>query len=131
MKSIENNIYPLTLDNLRALLEFYFPKYYTGNVSQLLRNLRDVGISLRELEFVAESVQQFVPFIEDRLGFPPSQVNLLMYGLEAFVDEYWDYTNTSIERSNLIYQIRKKAGIPTIDMYAQMKLVFEQELIPA
>lgn len=111
------NIYPMNSENLRALLDHYFPYYPLGHIHKFTNLVNKAGFTLKELEYTTERLLPHVQFIKQRTKTQPSQTNLLDYSIEIFLSEDWDSSEKSPDRYAIINSIKKNAGV--IDQVSQ------------
>jgi len=108
MKNIsELNIYPLSEENLKALLYYFFPNRPQGEVKELCDELKRLNLTIKDAEYAAFKVVPHIQKITDMLGEIPTQSNLLSYGLEIFYDTISDAEATSPERIMIIKTVLK------------------------
>ena len=99
------NIYPLNEENLKALLDYFFPNLPEGNLKDLCYELKKYGLILIELEYAAIKILPFIPKIKDLLGSTLSQTNALDYAIHILFDLY-PKQDMSPERACIIKSIR-------------------------
>lgn len=105
------NIYPLTEQNLQALLDYYFPFLPPGNIQQLHIELKGTGITLKDLEYASEKILPFISFINERIKHSSTQTNILDYAVEIFLIHDIDSYRLSPERIEIIKIIKSKSLI--------------------
>ena len=74
-ESSGSNIYPLTEENLQALLTHYFPNSARGNLKEIVNNLNNFNLTLKELEYSFTKIAPLVSVITERIGGIPTQPN--------------------------------------------------------
>ena len=112
-----SNIYPLTEENLQALLTHYFPNSARGNLKEIVNNLNNFNLTLKELEYSFTKIAPLVSVITEKIGGIPTQPNILDYSIETFLDhEYCNY-NIDNERREIISILRQKAGVIATQEY--------------
>lgn len=117
LESSGSNIYPLTEENLQALLTHYFPNSARGNLKEIVNNLNNFNLTLKELEYSFTKIAPLVSVITERIGGIPTQPNILDYSIETFLDhEYCNY-NIDQERREIISILRQKAGVIATQEY--------------
>jgi hypothetical protein len=75
------NIYPLSEDNLIALLDYFYPQLPKGNVKDLYEELKKYNLILIELEYAAIKVLPYISRIQDMLDSNLTQTNALDYSI--------------------------------------------------
>ena len=111
MELSSSNIYPLTEENLQALLTHYFPNSPRGNLKNVVNELNNLRITLKELEYSFNKISPLVSVISEKIGDAPTQPNILDYSIETFLDhEYCNY-NIDQERREIINILRERAGV--------------------
>ena len=117
LESSGSNIYPLTEENLQALLTHYFPNSARGNLKEIVNNLNNFNLTLKELEYSFTKIAPLVSVITEKIGGIPTQPNILDYSIETFLDhEYCNY-NIDQERREIISILRQKAGVIATQEY--------------
>jgi len=111
MGSSESNIYPLNVDNLQALLTHYFPNFPRDNLSDHVGELNSMRLTLKELEYSFGKITPLVSVISEKIGDVPTQVNILDYSIETFLDQEYCKYNIDQERREIINILREKAGV--------------------
>ena len=111
MNTSNLNIYPLNVENLQALLDYYYPSLQPGNVNQLWAEIKGTDITLIDLEYASEKILPFVSFIIEKLKGRAAQTNMLGYAVEIFLTGDIDYHYLSTERIEIIKAVRAKAGM--------------------
>ena len=117
MELYSSNIYPLTEENLQALLTHYFPNSSRGNLKNVVNELNSLRLTLKELEYSFNKILPLVTVITEKIGTTPTQPNILDYSIETFLDH--DYCNYNIdqERREIIGMLREKAGVIATQEY--------------
>jgi hypothetical protein len=111
MDSVGKNIYPLTEENLQALLTYFFPNSPRGNLKDIVKELNNQRISLHELEYSFEQILPLISVITEKIGDIPTQTNILDYSVESFLDQEYCNYNIDGERREIINILREKAGV--------------------
>ena len=112
MKNISDlNIYPLSEENLKALLNYFFPKRPQGEVKELCDELERYNLTIKDAEYAVFKVVPHIQKITDMLGEIPTQSNLLSYGLEIFYDTIFAAETASPERKMIIKTIHELSGL--------------------
>jgi hypothetical protein len=126
METSRINIYPLNEENLKALLNYYFPFLPGGNVKRLLTELKGLALTLKELEYASEKILPFISLIGERIGKNPTQTNILDYSVEIFLDPDINYSDRSPDRIEIIKAIRTRAGFDELyeDMHGKETRLF-------
>lgn len=81
---LKNTIYPRSLENIRAILDFYFRDYSISDVSEyaaLVHNERKW--SLDEIEHFAYIISESRAFFAEALNIPATLSNLFDYAQQA------------------------------------------------
>lgn len=112
-----SNIYPLTEENLQALLTHYFPNSARGNLKDIVNDLNDLRLTLKELEYSFTKILPLVHIITEKIGGIPTQPNILDYSIETFLDHDYCNYNIDAERREIISLLRQKAGIIATQEY--------------
>ena len=99
------NIYPLNEENLRALLDYFFPHLPKGDVKDLCEELKKYDLSLIELEYAAIKILPYISKINSMLGSNPTRTNALDYSIHIFFDLFSEQ-NISPERAEIIKTIK-------------------------
>jgi hypothetical protein len=111
VESTGKNIYPLTEENLQALLTHFFPNSPRGDLREIVRELNNMRITLLEIEYSFEKILPLISVINEKIGDNPTQTNILDYSVESFLDkEYCNY-NIDQERREIINLLRERAGV--------------------
>lgn len=100
--SNQNNIYPKSVENLKALLNYYFNNH-TGSINDLILN----DFSLNQLEYIAEKTSKHISFLEENVGITgKTGVNYLCYGIDALTkpEILW---NGSSNRKNITKKLKE------------------------
>ncbi|UCH65979.1 MAG: hypothetical protein JSW63_02260 [Ignavibacterium sp.] len=111
MESTGKNIYPLTEENLQALLTYFFPNSPRGNLKDVVKELNNMRISLHELEYSFEKILPLISVITEKIGDIPTQTNILDYSVESFLDQEYCNYNIDGERREIINLLRERAGV--------------------
>lgn len=112
MKNIsELNIYPISEENLKALLHYFFPNRPQGDVKELCDDLKRYNLTIKDAEYAAFKVVTHIQKITDMLGEISTQTNLLSYGLEIFYDTIFAGEAASPERIMIIKTINELSGL--------------------
>jgi hypothetical protein len=100
-------VYKVTEENLIQLLDYYFPNLMRGDMDSFLKSMIRTNINLNELEYYAEQIYPFLRVIREMLEKIPTQINILDYALEIFLDTDWDRSEKEIERIKIIEDLRE------------------------
>ena len=111
MESTGKNIYPLTEENLQALLTHFFPNSPRGNLKDVVKELNNMRITLQELEYSFEKILPLLSVITEKIGDVPTQTNILDYSVESFLDQEYCNYNIDQERREIINLLREQAGV--------------------
>jgi hypothetical protein len=111
MESTGKNIYPLTEENLQALLTHFFPNSPRGDLKSIVKELNNMRITLQELEYSFEKISPLIPVIREKIGDIPTQTNILDYSVETFLDQEYCNYNIDQERHEIINLLRERAGV--------------------
>lgn len=111
MESTGKNIYPLTEENLQALLTHFFPNSPRGDLRDIVRELNNMRITLQELEYSFEKILPLISVINEKIGDSPTQTNILDYSVESFLDQEYCNYNIDQERREIINLLRERAGV--------------------
>lgn len=111
MESTGKNIYPLTEENLQALLTHFFPNSPRGNLKNVVKELNNMRITLQELEYSFEKILPLLSVITEKIGDVPTQTNILDYSVESFLDQEYCNYNIDQERREIINLLREQAGV--------------------
>jgi hypothetical protein len=111
MESSGKNIYPLTEENLQALLTHYFPNSPRGDLNSIVKELNDMRLTLQELEYSFDKISPLISVICEKIGAPPTQANILDYSVETFLDQEYCNYNIDGERREIINLLRERAGV--------------------
>jgi len=103
------------LNTLQALMDFYFPNHekHEYAISESLREIESLQISLAKVVEYVEKIKPIVPYIDKQLhisglDLKTHQSNLLSYAIQAFHPEA-DWVNSSESRIELIKNIQTLA----------------------
>lgn len=107
----KTNIYPLSEENLQALLAYYVPYYPQGNLKRLNKEIKNFKLTLKELEFSLQKIIPLIPIICERLNDIPTQANILDYSIETFLIEEGNETEADQYRIGIIETLKDSAGI--------------------
>jgi len=107
----KTNIYPLSEENLQALLSYYVPYYPKGNLKRLNKEIKNFKLTLKELEFSLQKIIPLIPIICERLNDIPTQANILDYSIETFLIEEVNETEADQYRIGIIETLKDSAGI--------------------
>ncbi len=107
----KTNIYPLSEENLQALLAYYIPYYPQGNLKRLNKEIKNFKLTLKELEFSLQKIIPLIPIICERLNDIPTQANILDYSIETFLIEEGNETEADQYRIGIIETLKDSAGI--------------------
>ncbi len=107
----KTNIYPLSEENLQALLAYYVPYYPKGNLKRLNKEIKNFKLTLKELEFSLQKIIPLIPIICERLNDIPTQANILDYSIETFLIEEGNETEADQYRIGIIETLKDSAGI--------------------
>ncbi len=107
----KTNIYPLSEENLQALLAYYVPYYPKGNLKRLNNEIRSFKLTLKELEYSLQKIIPLIPIICERLNTIPTQANILDYSIETFLIEELNETEADQDRIGIIETLKDSAGI--------------------
>ena len=99
------NIYPLNEENVRALLDYFFPHLPKGNVKNLWEELKKYDLTLIELEYAAIKILPYISKLKDMLGSNPTRTNALDYSINIFFDLFSEQ-DISTERAEIIKTIK-------------------------
>jgi len=111
VESTGKNIYPLTEENLQALLTHFFPNSPRGDLRDIVRELNNMRITLQELEYSFEKILPLISVINEKIGDSPTQTNILDYSVESFLDQEYCNYNIDQERREIINLLRERAGV--------------------
>jgi hypothetical protein len=111
MESSGKNIYPLTEENLQALLTHYFPNSPRGDLKSMVKELNNMRLTLQELEYSFDKISPLISVICEKIGAPPTQTNILDYSVETFLDQEYCNYNIGGERREIINLLRERAGV--------------------
>jgi len=112
-------LYSVTEENLIQLLDYYFPNLKRGDIDSFLTSIKRTKIKLNELEYYAEQIYPHLYSIWNMLGKIPTQINILDYALESFVDYNWDNSEKEFARKKIIEKIRENKN--TVPKYEHFK----------
>lgn len=112
-------MYSVNEENLKELLDYYFPGLETGNIKQICRSIRDRKYSLNELEYLCSKMLRHLQSMWDLLEKEPTQVNMLDYLIECFIDENWDGLEKDIDRLMVVKELKNK--VEKIYQYSHQK----------
>jgi len=107
----KTNIYPLSEENLQALLAYYVPHYPKGNLERLNNEIKSLKLTLKELEYSLQKILPLIPIICERLNNIPTQSNILDYSIETFLIEELNETEADQYRLGIIETLKDSAGI--------------------
>jgi len=85
----EENIYPKSKENIRALIDYYF-LIPDGEIDFLFEQKK---LSLNQIEFIANKVSKYIHFFEMHLDNMGMNVgNLIKYGIAVFseIESEWE-----------------------------------------
>ena len=111
MELSSSNIYPLTEENLQALLTHYFPNSPRGDLKDIVNELNNMRMNLKELEYSFDKITPLLSVICEKIGDTPSQTNILDYSIETFLDQEYCCYNIDQERREIINILRERAGV--------------------
>jgi hypothetical protein len=111
VESTGKNIYPLTEENLQALLTHFFPNSPRGDLREIVRELNNMRITLLEIEYSFEKILPLISVINEKIGDNPTQTNILDYSVESFLDQEYCNYNIDQERREIINLLRERAGV--------------------
>ena len=111
MESTGKNIYPLTEENLQALLTYFFPNSPRGKLTDAVKELNNMRITLQELEYSFEKILPLLSVIAEQIGNIPTQTNILDYSVESFLDQEYCNYNIDQERREIINLLRERACV--------------------
>lgn len=81
---LKNNIYPRSLENIKAILDFYFKEYSISAVSEYATLLHDERKwSLDKIEAYAYIISESRAFFADEFNTPSTLANLMNYTYQA------------------------------------------------
>jgi len=99
------NIYPLSEENLIALLDYFYPQLPKGNVNDLYEELKKYNLILIELEYAALKVLPYISRIQDMLDNNLTQTNALDYSIHI-IFKLFPEPDISPERAEIIKTIK-------------------------
>lgn len=85
------SIYPLTDDNLNALLLNYFPEYPQGTLSNYIKLYKDIGVTLKDLEFCCLAISNYIEELEHFCESELTRCNISMYAVDIYFQPKWPY----------------------------------------
>lgn len=88
------SIYPLTDENLNALLLYYFPQYPQGILSNYLKLYKDIGITLKDLELCCSAVINCLGELESYSASELTRCNISMYAIDIYHQPKWPHGKT-------------------------------------
>jgi hypothetical protein len=81
---LKNNIYPRSLENIRAILDFYFKEYSLSEVTEYANSIHDERKwSLDKIEAYAYIISESRAFFADAFNTPSTLANLMDYAHQA------------------------------------------------
>ena len=97
------SIYPLSHENIRAILNFFFESQEDGNLDFLFSK---EDLETNQLEFIARKVSENISFFREKLGVQLTISNLMKYGVDALTknEEEW---NGSKSRNRITKEFRE------------------------
>ncbi len=117
----ENNYKPfrfsgsLTEDNIMELLDYYYPSLKRGNIKRFIENIIKAKISFGELVYLAEKISPHLQTIQDMLGEKPTQVDVLDFAIEIFIDTESNGIIINDERSVIVERLKNIASASEIE----------------
>lgn len=106
------NIYPMNKENLKAMLDYYLPGFYSGEFESLYKNITNTPLTLIELETYLGKILQHIAVLFEQTHI--DQSNILSYAIEVFYMIKWDGIGKNNERLNVIKMLRSQIGIPEL-----------------
>ena len=85
----KKSVYPLTAENLQALLEYYLPQFEQGTLSNILPRLINVGATLKDLELSLNDIQPYLSELEHYYQHKLLRITLVYLTLNIFHDISW------------------------------------------
>jgi len=83
LPSTEENIYPKNIENLEAILKYFFPDYEIQTDFLL-----ESSLSINQIEFIAKMVSENIFYFNSNLGIDGLKIkNLMSYGISALSKE--------------------------------------------
>lgn len=117
--------YNITKENLIQLLDYYFPYLEQGDIDNFYKNIIQANYKLNELEFIAEKILSRLSSLQHMLDKKPSQVNILDYALEIYVDQSWDNSEKDVNRINIIEKFKESENV--IERYHHLKNYYSKD----
>jgi len=101
-------IYPITRENIAAILSFYFPEVENGqNFEKLFTDVSgNKSISIEIMERCCRKIRPHIQLVYNVYASQSACV-LLRNALHAFYSPRWDGAKLSSERNNLIKQLQE------------------------
>jgi hypothetical protein len=106
-----NCIYPLSPENLQALMDFYFPSLPPGDTMKLYQDYKKYNFELDDIEYAAIHILPMADAIQKLMKTPLTQTSLLDYAIESIILFNSANYNSSAERSEIVKSIRIKAEL--------------------
>jgi hypothetical protein len=104
---LNKNIYPYSIENVKAIIEYFFFRKGMSFVSSHLDFVYEnkAKLTINQLEFIAENVSNNLDFFKDKLSINGLTIsNLLQYGIDAYQS---NFKSGSKNRINITKEFHK------------------------
>lgn len=117
----ENNNKPfrfsgnLTEENVIELLDYYYPSLKRGNIKRFIENINKAKITFGELVYLAEKISPHLQTILDMVSEKPTQVDVLDFAIEIFMDTERNVALMNDEKSIIVERLKNITSASEIE----------------